>query len=175
MRKMSTRGLTAVTAAAIALTIMLPSTASAASTRAEYIAQVDPICTSYAGPLGNAFKTYHKNFKSMNRNAKSGTLKAFLRSLKRTAGSLNGIAQLHATMIEQIAAVPPVATDVPIINNWLNALRLEQSNELGAATALRHFKIGVFFKRLNQADGAVNAADDASRGFGFTACGVTVT
>jgi hypothetical protein len=33
----------------------------------------------------------------------------------------------------------------------------------------------VFFKRLNQADGAVNAADDASRGFGFTACGVTVT
>jgi hypothetical protein len=175
MRKLSTRGLTAVAAAAIALTILLPSTAGAASTRAEYIAQVDPICTSYAGPLGNAFKAYHRNFKSMNRHAKSGTAKAFLKSLRRTAASLNVVAQLHATMIEQIAAVPPAAADVPIIDNWLNALRLEQSNELGASSALLHFKIGAFFKRLNQADGAVNAAGDAIRGFGFAACGVTVT
>jgi hypothetical protein len=175
MPKLSRRGLPAVAGAAIAFAILLPSTASAASTRAEYIAQVDPICTSYAAPLGNAFKAYHKNFKALNHNAKSGTFKAFLRSLRRTASSLVTIGGLHANMINQIAAVPPAPGDEGTITSWLNALRLEQSSEVGAASALRRGKFGQFFNKLDQADGAVNAADNAIRGFGFTACGVTVT
>jgi hypothetical protein len=175
MPKLSRRGLPAVVGAALAIAILLPSSASAASTRAEYISQVDPICTSYAAPLGNAFKAYHKNFKALNKNAKSGTFKAFLRSLRATAASLTTIAGLHANMINQIAAVPPVPADQGTITAWLNALRLEQSSEVGAAGSLRHGKFKAFFNKLDQADGAVNAAGNAIQGFGFTVCGVTVT
>ena len=51
MTKLSIRGLTTVSCVAIALVAAaLPETAGAASSRAEYIAQVDPICQSFAAP-----------------------------------------------------------------------------------------------------------------------------
>lgn len=37
--------------------------ANAASTRAEYVAQVDPICQSFVGPQAKTIKTYNKNYK----------------------------------------------------------------------------------------------------------------
>jgi hypothetical protein len=175
MRKLSTRGLTAVAAAAIALTIALPSTASAASTRAEYIAQVDPICQSFVAPLTGAFTAYHRAFKTLNKTAKSGTVKAFLRSIRRTARTLDAVAQLHLSMLQQIAAVPPPSSDLAQLNAWTTALGQEQANEVAAATALRHFKFGAFFKRLDQADAAVNAATNAITGYGFAVCGVAVS
>src|SRR6266545_7852256 len=147
MRKLSRRGLTAVSSLAIA-------TAGAASTRAEYIAQVDPICQSFQAPLTGAFNSYHRAFKAMNKNAKSGSGKAFLKSIKRTARTLNAVAGLHLSMTAQITAVPPLAADTAIVNTWLTALGQEQANEVAAATALRQFRFGVFFKRLDQADAA---------------------
>jgi hypothetical protein len=176
MKKLSTRGLMLVSTLAIALAFAAaPSTAGAASTRAEYIAQVDPICQSYVGPITNAFNAYHRAFKSMNRKAKSGTFKAFLRSIRRTANTLSAVAQLHLSMTAQISGVPPVAADAATINAWLTALGQEQSNEVAAVTALRQLRFGPFLKRLNQADAAVNAATTAISGFGFAVCGVAVS
>jgi hypothetical protein len=88
MKKLSIRGLTVISMLAIALVFSAPSTAGAASTRAEYIAQVDPICQSFVAPLTGAFSSYHKAFKSLNKHAKSGSLKSFIRSIKRTARTL---------------------------------------------------------------------------------------
>jgi hypothetical protein len=175
MRKLRTRGLTAVAAAAIALTILLPSTASAAPTRAEYIAQVDPICQTFVAPLTGAFNAYHRAFKKLNKSAKSGTVKAFLRSIRRTARTLDAVAQLHLSMLQQISAVPQPSSDLAQLNAWTTALGQEQVNEVGAATALRHFKFGAFFKRLDQADAAVNVATNAITGYGFAVCGVAVS
>ncbi len=176
MRKLSRRGLTAVSSLAIALLIALaPATAGAASTRAEYIAQVDPICQSFQAPLTGAFNAYHRAFKAMNKNAKSGSFKAFVRSIKRTARTLNSVAQLHAGLIGQIGAVPPPTADAAIVAAWLDALRREQSYEVAARSALLQFRFGPFFKRLNQADGAVNDASTAIAGYGFAVCGVTVS
>jgi hypothetical protein len=61
------------------------------------------------------------------------------------------------------------------ISAWTTALGQEHVNEVGAATALRHFKFGAFFKRLDQADAAVNAATNAIAGYGFAVCGVAVS
>ena len=153
MRKLSIRGLTVTSTLAIALAFTAaPSTAGAASTRAEYIAQVDPICQSFVAPLTGAFSSYHKAFKSLNKHAKSGSLKSFIRSIKKTARTLDAVAQLHLSMTAQISAVPPPAADSATINAWTTALGQEQANEVGAATALRKFKFGAFFKRLDQAN-----------------------
>jgi hypothetical protein len=176
MNKLSAKRMTAIASVAIALAIAAaPSTAGAASTRAEYIAQVDPICQTFVAPITNGFKAYHKAFKAMNKQAKSGSIKAFVRSIKRTARTLNAVAALHLSMTQQITAVPPVAADAPIVNTWLTALGQEQANEVAAGTALRQFKFGAFFKRLDQADAAVNAATNAITGFGFAVCGVAVS
>src|SRR4051794_28282582 len=175
MKKLSIRGLTIISTLAIALVFSAPSTAGAASTRAEYIAQVDPICQSFVAPLSGAFNSYHKAFKSLNKHAKSGSLKSFIRSIKGTARKLDAIAALHLSMTAQISAVPPPAADEPTVRTWLTALGQEQANEVAAATALRHFKFGAFFKRLDQADAAVNAATNAITGFGFAVCGVAVS
>jgi hypothetical protein len=164
-----------LSASALVVGALAAAPASAASTRAEYIAQVDPICQSFVGPLTNAFGAYHKNFKRLNRAAKFGPVKAFVKSARRTARSLNAVAGLHASMIGQIAAVPPVPADAAIVNAWLSALRAEQSAEAAAVTALLHFRIGAFFNQLNAADGDVNAAQQAVQGFGFAVCEVTVS
>jgi hypothetical protein len=78
-------------------------------------------------------------------------------------------------MLQQIAAVPPPSSDLAQLNAWTTALGQEQANEVAAATALRHFKFGAFFKRLDQADAAVNAATNAITGYGFAVCGVAVS
>jgi hypothetical protein len=53
--------------------------ANAASTRAEYIAQVDPICQSFVAPENAAFRSYRKNDKRWFHLASSGSLKAWLK------------------------------------------------------------------------------------------------
>ena len=50
--------------------------ARAASTRAEYIAQVDPICESFVGTHDAAVKAYNKDAKRWEHLAGKGTLKA---------------------------------------------------------------------------------------------------
>ena len=56
--------------------------ADAASTRAEYIAQVDPICQSFVGPESSALSAFITNSKRLGRVAKSslrsGKFKPFL-------------------------------------------------------------------------------------------------
>jgi hypothetical protein len=176
MENLPTRRLTIVSSLAIAFAIAwAPSLAQADTSRAQYIAQVDPICQSFVAPVTNAFGAYHRAFKTMNRKAKTGPLKAFLKSIRRTARTLDVVAQTHLSMLQQIATVAPPAADLGQVSAWTGALGQEQANEVSATTALRQLKFGAFFKRLNQADAAVNAADQAIAGFGFTVCSVAVS
>jgi len=145
--------------------------ADAASTRAEYIAQVDPVCQSFVGPMGDAFAAYQRSFKALNHAAKTGNTKRFLRGTKRTAAALNRIAQTRTSMIDQIAPVPPVASDVATINTWLGFLRQEAGFENAAATAILGLKVGKFFHNLRLADTAQTSGRGAVAGFGFQVCG----
>jgi len=145
--------------------------ADAASTRAEYIAQVDPICQSFVGPLGEAWSAYHRNFKRTIRAARADNTKAFLRGTKKVAQSLNLISRTRTGMVDQIAAVPPPDTDAGTIGTWLSDLRQEGALESSAASAVLSLRINKFFRRLRQADDAETVARGAISGFGFTVCG----
>ena len=148
-----------------------PGVAAAAPTRSEYIAQVDPICQSFVPPLGAAWSSYNRAFKSTSRAVRKGNKKGFLRGTRKLARSLNAISGNRTTMIGQIAAVPPPDADAGTIATWLNALRQEAGLETSAARAIRHLKISKFFKLSRQADGAETAGKDAIAGFGFAVCG----
>lgn len=147
-------------------------TAAAAPTRAEYVAQVDPICQSAAGPLGAIWRAYNKTFKRTDHAVKVGNTKGFLRGTKKLSQLLNQLSGTRTGMIDQIAAVPPPDADAGTVGTWLGDLRQEVTFEQSAARAVLRLRIGKFFSFLRQADRASTAGKTAIAGFGFQSCGV---
>lgn len=173
---MKSRGVIVVALLTIGIVAVPP--AHAASTRAEYIAQVDPICQSFVGPQNDALSSFIQNTKRLGRVAKSslksGKVKAFVRQTRRTAGALNGYAQIHASLTDQIVAVPAPSGDAGTVSTWLNARRQAEGSARSAALALSQFKFKVFLKRLDQSDAAESTGLNAIAGMGFQVCGVSV-
>src|SRR5262249_38119138 len=120
-RRMKLKGTVALALLAFPAVAVTP--ADAASTRAEYIAQVDPICQSYKGPELADAEVFRRNHKLWVRAATKGTVKEFARQTHRLAQSLFAWDRLHSTMTEQIAAIPPVPADAAVIDTWLNDRR----------------------------------------------------
>jgi hypothetical protein len=145
---------------------------SAASTRAEYVAQVDPICDAHVGPLGQALSAYNKNYKRWVHVATHGSLKAWLKQTKRLARSLNGFDSAHSSLTQEIAAVPPAAEVASTVASWLDLRRRAEAYDQAAITALRRLSIGKFYKAIDGANSADLAAGRSVAGLGFQVCGV---
>lgn len=158
--------------AALAAVVAPP--AGAAATRAEYIAQADPICQSYAGPLDDAFRAYLKNFRRTERIAKKGSSRAFVKATVREANSLDRVASLYLEVIAQLKAVAPPPVDASQVAAWLGFLAQEQAAEHAAAAAELRFQFKAYFKHLGEAQKADDAARASIAGFGFQSCGVSV-
>ena len=149
--------------------------ANAASTRPEYVAQVDPICQSFVGPNDDAFHAWFKNEKLLGPVAKNGTLKQFGAQTKRIARSLKRIAQIQANLTNQIAAIPAPTEDFGTVGAWLNYRRQEEAFLRSAASILVQFRpYKQYFRKLNMADAADEAATRTVSGFGFQVCEVIV-
>ena len=146
--------------------------ANGAATRAEYVVQADAICQAVRGQASDADSAYIKNYKRWFRVAKSGTLKAFVRQTRRTAGSLLRFTQIHMSVTDQIAAVPSPAADAGTVNTWLNYRRQSDVFSTSAASALKHFKFERFFKQNDHADTAEAAGRETIAPFGFQVCAV---
>jgi hypothetical protein len=148
--------------------------ANGAATRAEYIAQVDPICQSFVGPTVQAGTAYSKDYKEWSRRLSHGTLKGWVRQTGRTARSLGRFNQLHASLTEQIAAVSAPAADAGAVSTWLADRRQADLFSESAASAFSRFKFGKFHKKIGQANAADGAGVDAIAALGFQVCGVSV-
>ena len=131
--------------------------ADAASTRAEYIAQADPICqnTEVAerralGPKGTVLRLLkHGRYKEAARRYRNNTA-AF------SAG------------VEQLAVLEPTSADAQLITNWVQMLRkqIPVANRATAAMAHGH-PIDKFLRRL----GSMNVETHALVAtFGFHYC-----
>jgi hypothetical protein len=164
----------AVAVALLAIPAVAVTPAEAASTRAEYIAQADPICQTFVGPMNQAWAAYDKNSKSAERHLKKGSYGNWVRLIRRTARSLDRLAQTRTAMVNQVATVTSPVPDTQTIGAWLSYLRQEAGFEASAASALRKLQIGKTNHRNTQADLAQEAANRALSGFGFQVCGVSV-
>jgi hypothetical protein len=85
--------------------------ASAATTRAEYVAQVDPICS---GTLDKEAKT----FRFVGRDFNHGRYKVAARKFARTT-------KVFSAGVEQLATVSPPAADAALIGQWIAMLRAQ--------------------------------------------------
>jgi hypothetical protein len=149
--------------------------AEAASTRAEYVAQLDPICQSFVGQNDDAFRAWSKNEKRLGPVARHGTLKQFGAQTKRVALGLKRIAQIQANLTNQIATVPPTSEDFATVGIWLNYRRQEEAHLRSAASILVQFRpYKQYFRQLDMADAADQAATRTVSGLGFQVCEVIV-
>jgi hypothetical protein len=148
--------------------------ATAASTRAEYVAQVDPICQAgqaqefaAAQPLLRATKRAQKHHRLQSRKVQRVLDRQFARYFSQYAAiehQVNG----------QIAAVPPAPDDVSLIQVWLRARNelVDLENRLFGAFAhpkriKKPFKIFTSFFELAAREFEVA---DLVRDFGFQYC-----
>jgi hypothetical protein len=129
------------------------STASAASTHAEYIAQVDPICAASIQAQGVAQRgighLIHKE-----------RFRAAARKFRHTN-------RAFATGVEQVAALPPPSEDAQLIATWVQLLRAQLPLADRAAKALAHGHVGKAMARLFRVS---DAAKHYVVNFGFSSC-----
>jgi hypothetical protein len=113
--------------------------ANAASTRAEYIAQVEPMCRANLGPRQQTFAGEVRAFKKWARLSNKGTLKAWVNQTHKFARALERHVQVHNTLTDQISAVPPPPEDTQLVANWLMLRNEYERLTQSAAQALHAF------------------------------------
>jgi hypothetical protein len=162
---MKPRGAIAVAMLAIPIVAIPP--AEAASTRAEYIAQVNPMCRANLGPWQKTVSADVKTYKKWVRLNMKGTFKAWVRQTHEHARALKRHVQVHASLTEQISAVEPAAEDAQLVGSWLGYRNEYERLTQSAAQAFDAFK----FKKSNKLTGrAIKASDkewDAASSLGL--------
>jgi len=154
MSRRTRLGLTALAALGIALS----GTAIAIgdTTRADYIAQAEPICKANT----DANRHILKGAKS---KAKRGQLGAAGRQFTRAASAFS-------TTVDQLAGLPQPSADTPVLSQWIGYLRLEATYLARVAQALKKAQRGRaegYAVRLNR---NANLANQVVTGYGFSAC-----
>lgn len=130
--------------------------AFADTTRADYIAQAEPICRANT----DANRHILKGAKS---KAKHGHLSAAGRQFTRAASAFS-------STLDQLAAIPQPAADTAVLSRWIGYLRLEGDYLGRVAQALKKAqrnKAEGYAVRLNR---NANLANQVVTGYGFSAC-----
>lgn len=164
-----------VPAVVLLATAAFAASANAATTRAEYVAQVDPVCLAglaqtdaKARPFAKKLARWDKQMKrTHSRKARARILRRQLRALARFYGSM---AVIEQGVNAQIAAIPPAIEDTSLVQIWLRA-RGEQV--VLTQRLFRAFAKGDFFSAidlLSQVQSKSDEASDLVRDFGFRYC-----
>jgi hypothetical protein len=167
-RRRATGSLTgglALAITAIALSIMATS-AHGASTRAEYVAQVDPLCQSSPVQVRQALRRHHLPTVLFLEDLRSGNRKAQLRIAKAFQVTI----KLDRLVVEQIAGIASPPGDEATIAKWVADLRLYVANEGKAVRAIRANKSGRAYKLIVRALPPLIEDNGALKPFGFQHC-----
>lgn len=118
----------------VGLLVVWVAPADAASTRAEYIAQVDPICQS-------ANVAMYQAAKGLQRDKKLGRFKVAAQKIRAEVA-------IFSPAVEQIAAVEPPPTDAQLIGTWVQLLRSEipVAKRLAKDYAHGHLRTKAYFR-----------------------------
>jgi hypothetical protein len=156
------------------------SPAEAATTRAEYVSQVDQACGAY-GPQfkknGNAIvRLGIKSLKLLNRvsNADGSARKEILRKMSRLQKRITRAAQafngIFAAMVDGIAAVPAAPGDEAAVAQWVEGMRQYVDLSARGNRASNQGKLLKSLSFLGQALDALDRGGAAVQGFGISKC-----
>ncbi len=145
-----------------------------APTRAEYVAQADPICNASTRAQG-------KNFNQAFKGVQPGDFKATedpeeiiaeLNKLFRPLGRamVSGSRGLRAT-VDQLAAIPRPLADASKLESWIANLVVDVKLSKRAGQALKRGRLKVGFKRFDALLSHIEETNAIVAGFGFRFCG----
>jgi hypothetical protein len=156
-------------AAAIALLALgiTDSSAHAASTRAEYVAQVDPICQSAQAQEAAASQPLLRAIRRARHHKPNRRLTRRLRRL--SAGVASQKAAIEHAANNQIATIPPAPDDVSLIQVWLRARNELIDLETGLEGGFRG-KPGRVVANVFRVIGLEQETSDLVSDFGFRYC-----
>jgi hypothetical protein len=139
--------------------------AGAASTRAEYVVQIEPICQSAKKP---AIKTFTQVIKFSDKLGIDDREDLEKKQIKRKVRALTSRlyldwAAIYGGVTERVAAVPPAPGDEGAIANWLDSRRTVTADLETAARAYKHGKEKLVKRIGRQADRAIAQANALGR------------
>jgi hypothetical protein len=142
--------------------------AQAASTRAEYVAQVDPICRAADRPT---FKAYGLLFKAGKKIQGLDNRKRVMRiRAQALARFYIRLSNIYAKTTTQIAAVASAPGDEQTVTAWLAERSLVPDLGIRAGRAMNHQKVKRSRRLSNQAISSSERAASVVGEFGFHAC-----
>jgi hypothetical protein len=166
---------------AVALTVALvvlalgADTAYGATSRAEYVAQVDPICqaglaqeAAAARPVVKKLKRLQKQERrARSRKARRRAAKRELRVVARFYDFVTGVEQ---SVTAQIAAIPPAIEDTSLVQVWLRARGEQAVATQRLFRSLAKGDILGAFTLLFEVEAKAEEVTDLVRDFGFHYC-----
>ena len=157
----------------LAATAIAASTAHGASTRAEYVAQVDQVCRDTA----TQFQALIPQFKKINRGLNSTPTESDAHERKRLNRLFKGLgryigatARIFGEMADQVALVSPALGDEAAVAQWISGFHQFADLQAQSAPAWKHRKIGRAAALSQQSVEALNNGGAAVKDFGITVC-----
>jgi hypothetical protein len=141
---------------AACLALAAPATSMGADTRAEYIAQVDPICKRADKRI---FPLAKQAFGAWDRG-----------ELGKAGRGFSRVARVFGASIAKVAAVPPPVADQALIGDWLDLERRDVALTAGIGAALRQGKEGKARKLVKKSIAIEKPIDRLVGDYGFKEC-----
>jgi hypothetical protein len=168
-------GMLAATIPLIALAIT-SQPAHAAATRAEYVAQVDPICQRAQSPTVKALFALGKAI--VKKVGGSDRLEALTKHpnqfFKQVSGPyakwLGRVNRIYARETGQIAAIAPAPGDEATVAMWLQQRAAASSLAIRAKRSIRQKKVRRFLRLTGQTEKTSRIAGQTVGDFGFIYC-----
>jgi hypothetical protein len=161
---------------ALAITVIVLATtatgANAATTRAEFVAQVDPICQAAQAQELVAAQQVNRKLRKLRKHP--NTRKARRRAIKRefrAIGRFYGyVAVVEQGVNAQVAMIPPAIEDTSLIKLWLRVRAEQVISTQRLASAFAKGDILAALDMFFEASGKVEEAGDIVRDLGFQHC-----
>jgi len=160
------RGIVRIIALALAATTFFAGAVATAeeppAPRAEYVAQVEPICE--ANTLANERILEDVRVKARSKDPKS---------VREAGGQFVHAAVAFGATVSKIAAVPPPAKDAARLHRWVERLRIVQANLRHLGKALQRLQKIKAAHEAIRVERSGNAANNIGFAFGFRYCRIT--
>jgi hypothetical protein len=154
-------------ALAITLVALSPAPASAASTRAEYVAQVDPICHGIEVKEIAATRIFKRRIRHLHVRPVDLESKPVRRAAVRFYRS---VLRSFRSGFDQIAAVPPAPGDEAVVSAWLQGLRKFERRFQRVIPLVARGEERKAGRALSRAFKVAGQADLRVQDFGFQHC-----
>ena len=148
-------------------------TAFAAATRAEYVAQTDPICQAGQRDMRAEAKRQKPGIKKISRRLQHEDLSREEENAllgKLAAKEFAPTLKVFPRVTDQIATVAPAPTDVTAVTQWLDARRAYSNHISRAVHAAKRGKTPTYNRLIEDGTAILIEGEIPVEGFGFRFC-----